>query len=282
MHISLFDKYFYKKKESKLGFGDRVVVILPCHCHLLAPSLLQNQQQQGACIYTKGRRRIQTTCRPVHGGTRWWARWRTGACASCRRGGTGRWCWAACRRWWCRDEAEAAREVRWWRCTTYTPTVAAAPTPSSADSDYFPNAVGRPAFYDLASGPPRDRVPGAFYEKIMHRRAPRPVPRAATLAGHKDGPDFVDVWPQRPGWRSWSRTDRGSTMASTSPGRISSCCPSFGAGCPGLAHHGSCYARQPSTGSSDPGGRGSGGLTWAWKRREDRRTCTARACPHHI
>ena len=55
--------------------------------------------------------------------------------------------------------------------------------------------------------------------------------------------------------------DKGSTMASTSPGRISSCCPSFGAGCPGLAHHGSCYARQPSTGSSDPGGRGSGGLT---------------------
>ena len=27
IHISLFDKYFYKNKESKLGFGDRVVVL---------------------------------------------------------------------------------------------------------------------------------------------------------------------------------------------------------------------------------------------------------------
>jgi hypothetical protein len=27
MHISLFDKYFYKNKESKLGFVDHVVVL---------------------------------------------------------------------------------------------------------------------------------------------------------------------------------------------------------------------------------------------------------------
>jgi hypothetical protein len=27
IHIPLFDKYFYKIKESKLGFGDRVVVL---------------------------------------------------------------------------------------------------------------------------------------------------------------------------------------------------------------------------------------------------------------
>jgi hypothetical protein len=27
IHILLFDKYFYKNKEPKLGFGDRVVVL---------------------------------------------------------------------------------------------------------------------------------------------------------------------------------------------------------------------------------------------------------------
>jgi len=27
MHISLFDKYFYKKKELKLSYGDRVIIL---------------------------------------------------------------------------------------------------------------------------------------------------------------------------------------------------------------------------------------------------------------